>query len=426
VYFGLLKEESMTGLTEAGAPELGLFVLFWSNARTEQERILRHAQKLFDVRRVYEIHWTRELLPANYARFNRRRLDPSFRTAIQEHEKAGPILLVTAVDSSPRYEPRVMAKGAAHVNAKFFDARQEFRAWTGEASSVHGSVSATQAARDLMLLLGTDPETHLKENPHPWNGNIEEMRRDLSGARGWGSPTELFYALNHTVRYVVLRNFEGLPHSLHVGSHEDVDLLTDDYQELISVMNARPHVRCVPPRGGPYWVKISGEDMWFDLRFVGDRYYNPTWAREILDRRVWNEGGFFSPSDEDYFESLAYHAVVHKESLSAEYRQRLAAMASSLGRPGWDASALEDPAQVKALLAKILEGQGCGYCRPRDVNVFYNFEAAGHHWPRVRRKLAGIFRKGLRVGYRLWRRINNVALTCRYSRDQIRWERAVQ
>jgi hypothetical protein len=39
------------------------------------------------------------------------------------------------------------------------------------------------------------------------------------------------------------------------------------------------------------------------------------------------------------------------------------------------------------------------------VNVFYNFEAAGHHWPQVRRKLAGIFRKGLRVGYRVGRRL---------------------
>jgi len=256
-----------------------------------------------------------------------------------------------------------------------------------------------------MLLLGTDPETHLKGNPHGWSGKVEEIRRDLSGARGWSSPAELFHALNHTVRYVVLRNFEGLPQSLHVGSHDDVDLLTDDYGELVGVMNARPHVRCVPPWGGPHWVKISGADMWFDLRFVGDQYYDPKWAREILDRRVWNDSGFYAPSYEDYFESLAYHAVVHKQFLSAEYKQRLAEMAGTLGRSGWDVSDLDNPARVKELLAGILRNRGCSYRRPRDVNVFYNFEAAGHHWPRVRRKLAGIFRKALRIGYRVWLRL---------------------
>lgn len=399
----------MTGGTRAAAPELGLFLL-WPSARIEQERILRHTQKFFDVHRVYEVHWTREFIPENCARFYRGSLVPPFSTFLQDRGGDGPMLLITAVDSSPRYERRVTPKGPAHVNATVFDAVQQFHAWTGGGSRVHASLSAAEAARDLMLLLGTDPHTHLQENPRPWNGRTEEIHRDLSGAHGWSSPTELFTALNHTVCYVVLRNFEALPQSLHVGSHEDVDLLTDDYAELIRVMNARPHAKCVPPWGGPFWVRISGENMWFDLRFVGDQYYDPRWARGILDRRVWHSGGFFSPGDEDYFESLAYHAVVHKQALSAEYRQRLAAMAGSLGRPGWEASGLEDPIRVKALLDGILHSRGCGYRKPRDVNVFYNFEATGHRLPHLRRKVAALFRKALRVGYRV-----RYPLSVRYS-----------
>ena len=38
----------MAGLTGATAPELGL-LLVWSNARKEQERVLHHMQKVFDV-----------------------------------------------------------------------------------------------------------------------------------------------------------------------------------------------------------------------------------------------------------------------------------------------------------------------------------------------------------------------------------------
>ena len=108
--------------TESGAitPELGLFVI-WSNARVEQERILRHTQKLFDVRRVYEIHWTRELLSENYVRFCGGKLDPPLTTFFQEHRGEGPSLLVTAVDGSPRYELRTTPKGPMKVNVRFFD-----------------------------------------------------------------------------------------------------------------------------------------------------------------------------------------------------------------------------------------------------------------------------------------------------------------
>jgi hypothetical protein len=389
----------MTAGQAGAAPELGLFVVASAAAAT-RERILRRAETLFDVRRVYEIHWTPELAAENYARFYRRRPSAALRVEC-------PLLLLTAVDGAPRYERRVTATGSATVSTNFFDATQQFRAWTARAASVHGSTTATEAARDLMLLLGTDPQTHLRENPQSWNGSIEEIHRDLSGARGWASPTELFHALNHTVRYLVLRNFEKLPHCLHVGSHEDVDMLTGDYPEAIRVMNARPNVRCLPRWGGPHWVNISGEDMWFDVRFVGDRYYDPKWAADILDRRVWNEGGFYSPNAEDYFETLAYHAVVHKREFAADYGPRLTAMAAALGRSGSDASGLGDPARVKALLDGVLQRRGYRYCRPRDVNVFYNFSATGHPLPHVRRKLAGIARKGLRVAYRVQRQLGD-------------------
>ena len=76
-------------------------------------------------------------------------------------------------------------------------------------------------------------------------------------------------------------------------------------------------------------------------------------------------------------------------------------MAAALGRPGWDASGLGDPARMKALLDGILRRRGYRYYRPCDVNVFYNFSAAGHPLPHVRRKLAGIARKALRVAYRV-------------------------
>jgi hypothetical protein len=60
---------------------------------------------------------------------------------------------------------------------------------------------------------------------------------------------------------------------------------------------------------------------------------------------------------------------------------------------------------MKALLDETLRRRGYRYCRPRDVNVFYNFAATGHRLPRVRRKLAGITRKAMRVVYKIRKRL---------------------
>ena len=112
--------------------------------------------------------------------------------------------------------------------------------------------------------------------------------------------------------------------------------------------------------------------MWFDLRFVGDRYYDPEWAREILDRRVWNPGGFFTPSNEDYFESLAYHAVVHKNVFSRTYSQGNTWNDSPKWRAPLDALLGGDAAANAAIIEGIISGDE----GPRRDVVLLNAAAA--------------------------------------------------
>jgi hypothetical protein len=390
----------MSNGSTSPSPEHGVFVVWPSDPR-ERKRILAEARSLFEIRHVYAIHWSPDRVAENRARFFRE--GPGPEHGRDAPTNPGPLLVLTVIGDAARAQTRTTPRGDLRVNQGFLEATQRLRALTAPGTRVHGSLSAADAARDLMLLVGCAPETHLAGHPGPWDGRVEEIARDLTGARGWRSPAELLATLNHTVRYIVIRNFENLPHGLHIGSHEDVDLLTDDYPELVRVMNARPHVRCIPRWGGPHWVHIGGADMWFDLRFVGDHYFDSGWAHAILDRRVAHPSGFYAPCAEDYFESLAYHAVVHKREFSADYRERLAAMARTLGRTGWEAPALEDPTRVKALLDAILARRGAAYRRPRDVNVFFNFEATGHQWPQLRRQLAALVRKGTRLGYRVER-----------------------
>jgi hypothetical protein len=230
------------------------------------------------------------------------------------------------------------------------------------------------------------------------DAEVDERSDDPAGANGWGSLADVFAALNTLTTYAVLRNFEGLPESHVLGEHDDVDLLVDDYRETIRVLRARPLYGWHPRWGGRFHVSVAGSSVIFDIRFVGDGYFDADWQRQVLERRVLTAGGIHALSDPDYFETLAYHALLHKPRLSDDYRRRLTRMAAVQGRPEWTDAALREPAAAAALLRSIM-APGRDVVRPRDVTVFYNYRRAGVGFPLVHQKLAGLRRK---LAIRLW------------------------
>lgn len=374
-----------------------MFVI-WAGGRSEQDRILAAIDERFEIRSVTEVVWTERLISENFARFYRNPPLPPHGNFLETQKGRGPFLVVGAIDLAPRYERRMTTAGLATVSVSFLEAKQQFRAWTGgNRFVIHSADTATDAARDLVLLLGTDPTTHIRAHSRPWDGTIRTVHRDVAGAHGWDAFDQLFATLDYTVPYVVLRNVDQWPDPLSLGPDDDVDLLTSDYLELIRVTKARPLLRRIPRWGGRFWVRVAGRDVLFDFRLIGDRYYDSAWASALLAGRVRHRRGVFTPSETDYFESLAYHAIVHKHTLSTDHKDRLVSMARSLGRPEWDRASLDAPATARRLLLELMARRGYRIVRPRDPTVFFNFRAAGRRWPEVRRQLARARRHATRL-----------------------------
>ena len=275
--------------------------------------------------------------------------------------------------------------GPAVVNTRVFAAKQAFRELTGGGMRVHSSENAREAMRDLSMLLGDAGPDLSHDDRGGWSGEIRELEQDLVGTGGWASLRQLFALLDHAVEYVVLRNFEPLPDDVALGPHTDVDLLTADYLETVRVLGARPLYGRLPVWGGRFLVDVASHPVIFDLRFVGDDYYEAAWARAVLDRRRVSADGIGVPSERDYFETLAYHAYVHKRSFAPDYRHRLAGMATSLGLPRTNPDAWGKNRDTKAWLDEVLDDAGHQYTVPRDRTVFYDHAAVGAPLPSVRR-----------------------------------------
>lgn len=139
------------------------------------------------------------------------------------------------------------------------------------------------------------------------------------------SLSNLFRILNEKkVNYVILRNWENFFDELLIEGHNDIDILCytqNDKQQIIRIFNA------TPAKNNFYSLKYKfqcGDNVIFlDFRFIGDGYYCKKWESNMVKTRKLNEKGFYTLDQENYFYSLAYHAIIHKNHLSETYNQLL-------------------------------------------------------------------------------------------------------
>lgn len=389
-------------MRDAGATraETGLIVV-WPNAWWSRDRVLELASERLTVIDVTEVRWSPERTLENYNRFYRARLHPPYRTSLV-HDKGrdGPILVITVVDATPRYDVRHATSGEAIVSTAMFDIKAQVRAQIGGGPSIHAADNPADARRNLMMLLGRelpDPDTVT-----PWNGTVTVEHRDVIGADGWDTVDQLFRALDAAGTYVVLRNYEGLPDSLFRNGHNDIDLLTSSYRDMVAMANARSLVGVLPRHGGRFHVDIAGRAMLCDIRLVGDGYYPTEWERELLATRRRYGDLTWVPADHEYHQSLLYHALVHKPALSHEYRTRLDEMAGALGATHLVLG--EDPSRPDRVLADVLARRGWTVTGPKDPTVFFNRRYAGSRAPHLMRLVDALHRRAYRLFMRCSRR----------------------
>jgi hypothetical protein len=303
--------------------------IVWSAAADRREAILADLESRFRILGVWQVEWSQARFSENMTRFYGENLPPgSFK---EEHCGRGPFTLAIVEDAAPAYELRQTSKGWRSVNRNTFDAKARYRGWTGGGHKIHATDSAWEANHNVTLLFGRHMADLITERDlgRGWEGEIREHRADLAGAEGWASIEDLLYVLNGTVNYVILRNFERFPEAITLEGHDDVDLLVERFGDARHIIGGekvfgedyRVHFRTV----------IGGQVVAFDIRSVGDGYYDEHWQRNILATRVLDPRGFYVPDDENYFYSLLYHALFQKPKLKEDYRTRLAWLGQKIG-----------------------------------------------------------------------------------------------
>lgn len=351
------------------SPELHLIVL-WEHARVCEREIIDDISKNLQLVDVYEIKWSDDKVSENFTRFYGTFLPSGSQK--ETHCGCGAFLCLVVRDDKPKYEMVETSRGHEYVNINIFNLKQKYREWTGGGHKVHTTNSIDEVTHDAVLLLGLNYADLVKSAPKKWNGKIKKLNRDLTGANGWDNLTQLFYTLNATTNYVVLRNAEILPAKFDTELHGDIDILTDDFTAISFIINAKK----VFPE--PYRVhcetKVANKRVLFDFRYIGDNYYCTEYERCLLQGRVLTPKGIFVLKDKDLFYSLIYHALMHKERIASDYYDKIYKLFVKLGlNKKYNIKKYTSPFDLYfQLLVDFMHRNKYAFVKPKDYSVYYS------------------------------------------------------
>lgn len=344
---------------------LYLFVI-WESGRRKEDFLFEEIKKKFIIRDVYEIKWSTKNFSNNMKRFYGPKLGNVFKkTALC---RTGPLLLILISDPTPKFGKRRTSKGMELVNINIFDNKKLYRELTGAGFAIHSSITDKETNDDLTLLLGKNTQDLTKDLSEKWDGTIKKLESDLVGQNGWKDMNQLLYVLNSTTNYVILRNFEELPEKYLIYEHNDIDILTDDFLRIPYITNGG---KSAFNNEFPPVVKIGNKSIKFDFGYPGDYYYDEKWSHDILKRRVLYHG-FYTPSTEDYFYTLFYHAVFHQEKISNEYKNKLSNLARELGINEIAITIFDDIDKSKKFIEKYMTSKGYLHTNSLQYKIRHN------------------------------------------------------
>jgi hypothetical protein len=353
-------------------PELFLTII-WSNARPYRHKIIDEVQHRFHMLDVFDLAWSETNFSINMSRFYGEKLPKGSHK--EEHVGRGPFTVIVFSDGKPDYTIRQSHRGMVRVNANVFDMKMRYRVLTGGGHMIHATDTLQETRHDLALLLGIDVDNFYRRMMSEGTDRNEDklISMDLQGADGWQSLEHLFFILNQTEEYVVLRNFEDLPNML--PGHDDIDLLVRRLDNVVWTTNATPAFPAEMHRVH-YHVPVSGQSVPFDFRYVGDNYMSNAFCDEILESKIYDARGFYRPSHEMYFYSLLYHALVHKPSIAEDYKAKLVHVAQKANISGFSADVFLSPERPRNILDGFMDARGYKYTRPEpSVHLNKDFAA---------------------------------------------------
>lgn len=336
-------------------------IIIWEKGRMAQDRIVADIEEHFTVVKRYEVTWTPELVARNFSRFYGTNLPPN---SFKEVEcGTGPFLLFIVYDEHPVYQKRQTSRGPETVDVNLFDAKTRYREWTQGGHKIHATNTPKETNHDLTLLFGKNTEDFLASVSLSNTKQTEMLQQDIVGANAWESLEQLFYVLNNTVDYVILRGKKEVISNCFPDEHRDVDIFLNDFNYFSAIQIINGVSACSVERPHEL-INIQGYDYFLDMWRLECYYFDWEWSRQILATRQYENKIYVLDADNEFY-TLLYHCLIFKGKIADDYRPILEQHRKRLG--------LEDK-DWESILLNFLESHQYDITIPLDKSVGLHLE----------------------------------------------------
>lgn len=348
-------------------------LIIWASATEKKKEIINDINDSFKIINTFNIEWEKEKFLENYIVFyahSQKHLNKDQLLSLLlgkiSHCGNDEFTAVVFKDPSPNMEKRMTSSGPRIVNTNVFDRKCKYREWLGGGHQIHASDDDWETNKDLTLLFGLNTIDFLNKYSKATKEPIIH-KKNCIGVDGYESIQQLFYVLNNTIDYCVLRNHECLPDEYTIEGHGDIDLLVENKNYIQYLTLAK---QIFPESYRVYHtINISGQEVPFDFRYIGDNYYDLLWQKNILKNKKLSKSLFYTPNDEDQYYSLLYHAYIQKNEVREDYIPKLTLYGKKIG--------IEFNPNIKNTIRQLdsyMQSKSYEYIKPQDITVIYNLE----------------------------------------------------
>ncbi|WP_316814883.1 hypothetical protein [Pedobacter nyackensis] len=340
----------------------------WKSARPYRDKIRALLSAKFEILLETEIVWSKENFHDNAARLYENPLYdsiPKEKRKSQFADKLGDekFNLFVIKDIKPDYAYVISTSKIIELsNLNTVHVKAEIRKWIFNDLGVEYAVHSTNGIYEFFfqapLLLGVELFNTLMDGETP---TIPRITKDLEGANGWSNWEELFKILNLTNNYLVLKNHEGFPHE---NSYNHLELLTDNYQRVASALA----INQLSSDGSKGFIKVGGTNIPVDIRFIGDKYHNTSWQKDMLNKKV-NKNGYFELRTDMYFFSLLYSCKVQKSTVTDKDIEILDKLAKDLKFTWYEKEMLHSDDAIGEILKGYFKAHQYHYEDPIDKQL---------------------------------------------------------
>jgi hypothetical protein len=343
--------------------DYGCFVL-WKPARPNRNMIRDLLSSKFEILLETEIEWSNENFHNNASRFYQKALYNSLSKEIRVSEHAHQIgdnmfILFVIKDVNPNYSYLKTTSNIIQIgNLNVYNLKKQIRSYIFQEIGVVYPIHSTNGIHEFFfqgpLLLGADLFKRLLFGEKV---SIRKISKDLEGADGWLSWSQVFEILNISSNYVSL-DYENL---LSNNDNGKMIILTDDYQRVASALGLNQFSK----EACKGVIKVDNKEVLIDIRFIGDKYFNTSWQKDMLASKIFKNGVFILRSDMHFF-SLLFYCKVHQNEVREKHIKALNILAKQLDFVWYNERDLFDDKVVASILKGYFEGHNYHYETPID------------------------------------------------------------